>query len=176
MGHSRRLPLVSYSKPAHRPHRRLSRYLPFLSSRLQAGSNIATVFDQRTGLLYVSIRQTFALWFVPFYRAPVRLVTVLHLTQRASWDSDETVARSSVTEGREPAALAGPGQERSKYFITSQEDLYPVSDCLQFLLPGLGPLVWSVWQLFSTVICVFGSILLLPLYLLLNRESAKKLK
>ena len=132
------------------------------------------MFDQRTGLLYVSIRQTFALWFIPFYIAPVRLVTVLQLSQRAPCDSDETVVRNSVTEGREPVALAGRGQERAKYCIASQEDLYQLSECLQFVLPGLGPFLWRLWQLFSTVVCVFGSLLLLPLYLLLNGDSVRK--
>lgn len=137
---------------------------------------LSAVFDQRTGLLYVSIRQVFALWFVPFYKAPVRLVTVLHLKQRASWDSSETVGRGSVTEGREPAALAGLGQERAKYYIASQDDLYQLNDCLQFAMPALGPLILGFWQLFNTILCIFGSVLLFPIFLVLNKDSAKKLK
>jgi hypothetical protein len=39
----------------------------------------STVFDQRTNRLYLSINQTFSIWFLPFHRSPVRLVTVLHL-------------------------------------------------------------------------------------------------
>jgi hypothetical protein len=117
------------------------------------------------------VRQTFALWFVPFYRAPVRLVTVLQLTQRASWDSAETIGSRNLTEGREPAALAGPGQERARYFIASQEDLYPFGDCIQFVLPKLGPFLWYLWQLWSTFLSVAGSLLFLPLYLLLNKSA-----
>lgn len=133
-----------------------------------------TVFDQRSGQLFVSIHQTFSLWFIPLYKAPVRLTTILQLSQRASWDAAETVARGAVTEGREPAALAGPGQERARYFIAHQEDLYQFNECVQFLLPGLGPLLWSVWQLWSTALCVVGSVVLLPLYLLLNRGAVAK--
>jgi hypothetical protein len=138
----------------------------------------ATVFDQRSGTLYVSLRQTFSVWFVPFYRAPVKLVTVLQLTQRSAWDSSEPVASraGSLVEGREPAALAGPGQERARYYIASQDDLYQANECFQFLLPGLGPLLWFVWQMWATGMCVAGSLLFLPMYLLLNRQGTVKAK
>lgn len=145
------------------------------------------VFDQRSGLLYVSLRQTFAVWFIPLYKAPVRLVTVLQLTSRASWESSETITRNSIIEGSTPtggrdskgsstpssAPLAGPGQERARYYIASQEDLYPVNDCLQFLLPGLGPLLWFCWQLYSSALCVFASLVFLPLFLVLNKGKPK---
>ncbi|KAH7329515.1 hypothetical protein B0I35DRAFT_474110 [Stachybotrys elegans] len=147
------------------------RWYRTLSPRISINVDSA-VFDQRSGLLYVSIRQTFALWFVPLYKAPVKLVCVLQLTQRTSWDSSETVGRGSLIEGREPATLAGPGQERAKYYIASQQDLYPITDCIQFLLPGLGPLLWYLWQLYSTFLCTIGSVLLFPILLLLNKESA----
>ncbi|KAM4057266.1 flavin-binding monooxygenase-like protein [Hirsutella rhossiliensis] len=127
----------------------------------------SAVFDQRTGQLFVSIRQTFAIWFVPFYKAPVRLVTVLQLRQRPSQDSPSP-------EARESAALAGPGQERTRYFIASQEDLYTFNDCAQFLLPGLGPFLWNLWQLLSTALCVVGSLVFLPLYLLMNKDATAK--
>ncbi|KAK0643600.1 hypothetical protein B0T16DRAFT_186115 [Cercophora newfieldiana] len=39
----------------------------------------STVFDQRANLLYVTLHQTFSIWFLPFHKSPVRLVTVLHL-------------------------------------------------------------------------------------------------
>jgi len=39
----------------------------------------SSVFDQRASLLYVTASQTFSLWFIPFHKAPVRLVSVLHL-------------------------------------------------------------------------------------------------
>jgi hypothetical protein len=39
----------------------------------------STVFDQRANLLYVSLSQTFSIWFLPFHKSPVRLVTLLHL-------------------------------------------------------------------------------------------------
>lgn len=125
------------------------------------------VFDQRTGQLFVSIRQTFAVWFVPFYKAPVRLVTVLQLCQRPSQDS-------SSPDARESTALAGPGQERTRYFIANQEDLYTLIDCAQFILPRLGPFLWNIWQLCVTAICTVGSLIFLPLYLLMNKDAKAK--
>ncbi|KAK3954609.1 hypothetical protein QBC32DRAFT_335756 [Pseudoneurospora amorphoporcata] len=41
----------------------------------------SAVFDQRLSLLYINIAQTFSLWFMPFHKSPVRLVTVLHLIE-----------------------------------------------------------------------------------------------
>ncbi|KAI9902420.1 hypothetical protein N3K66_001772 [Trichothecium roseum] len=146
----------------------------------------SAVFDQRSGLLYVTLRQTFAVWFIPLYKAPVKLVSVLQLTQRSSSEQPadaSSTGRSggggSLAEGREslsssPGALAGPGQERARFYIASQEDLYQVNDCLQFLLPGLGPMLWFGWQVYSTVLCVIGSLLFLPLYLVLNKGARAK--
>jgi len=151
------------------------RWYRILSPRIAINIESA-VLDQRTSTLYVSIKQTFSLWFVPFYKAPVRLTTVLKLAQRTNWDSDETVARNNITEGREPAALAGPGQERAKYFVESQEDLYQVNDFLNFLLPGAGPMLWFLWQVYATGLCVLGSLVFLPLYLVMNRGQSNKVK
>lgn len=127
------------------------------------------MFDQRAGILYVSIHQVFALWFIPFYKAPVKLISVLKLTQQSSGDS--TSARN---DGPESTALAGPGKERARYKIASQEDHYQINDCLQFVLPGLGPFVWFLWQLYSTGLCVIGSVVFLPVYLLLNKNTGEK--
>lgn len=132
-----------------------------------------TVLDPRSSRLYVSIRQTVAFWFIPFHKAHVRLLSVFQLDQRTSWSSDET-SKGNQGEGRELAALAGPGQERAKYFIASQEDLYQMNDCLQYFLPGLGPTLWYMVQLLASCLSVVASLILLPLYLLLNRAAAVK--
>ncbi|KAG8416337.1 hypothetical protein J3458_006929 [Metarhizium acridum] len=126
----------------------------------------SAVFDQRTNTLYVNIHQTFAVWFIPFYSARVRLLTVLTLEQRTSSSSSAAASR---------AALSGPGQERAKYYISAQEDLYQMNDCVQFLVPRVGPWLWLLWQLFSTSLCVLGALVLLPVYYLLNGgKTAKK--
>ncbi|KAF9769719.1 hypothetical protein IL306_012810 [Fusarium sp. DS 682] len=126
----------------------------------------SAAFDQKSGLLYVSIRQTFALWFIPLYKAPVKLVSVLQLTQLSPESSSED-------EGPEDSK---PRRQNARYFIASQEDLYPVNDCIQFLCPGLGPFLWTIWQLYSTWLCVMGSLLFLPVYFLLNGTPSKTKK
>ncbi|QPH02577.1 hypothetical protein C2857_006789 [Epichloe festucae Fl1] len=129
----------------------------------------SAVLDQKTGQLFVKIRQTFAIFFIPLYRARVRLVTVLDLEQRAS---SSTTAAAAVTESREPSA---PGQQdRAKYYIAAQEDLYQMNDCVQFLVPRVGQHIWRLWQLFSTLLCVLGAVLLLPVYYLVNGSRTAK--
>ncbi|KAK3294801.1 uncharacterized protein B0H64DRAFT_401613 [Chaetomium fimeti] len=72
------------------------------------------VYDERCSLLYLTIFQVFSLWFIPFHRAPVRLVTVLHLTP-APTTGDGTPPppydaaqekRQAVLEGTEPSYAA----------------------------------------------------------------------
>ncbi|KAG5952912.1 hypothetical protein E4U53_007607 [Claviceps sorghi] len=129
----------------------------------------SAVFDQKTGQLFVNMHQTFDVVFLPLYRARVRLLTVLHLEQRASWSADATVARAALVESREPAPLSGPGQERAKYYIARQEDFYQLGDCVQFLLPQGGRYLWGAWQLFVSMLCVVLAVVFLPLYYFLNR-------
>ncbi|KAG7435822.1 hypothetical protein Forpi1262_v003469 [Fusarium oxysporum f. sp. raphani] len=126
----------------------------------------SAAFDQKSGLLYVSIRQTFALWFIPLYKAPVKLVSVLQLTQLSPESSSED----------EGPMDSKPRRQNPRYYIASQEDLYPVNDCIQFLCPGLGPFLWTIWQLYSTWLCVMGSLLFLPVYFLLNGTPSKTKK
>ncbi|EXM03657.1 hypothetical protein NOF04DRAFT_19812 [Fusarium oxysporum II5] len=126
----------------------------------------SAAFDQKSGLLYVSIRQTFALWFIPLYKAPVKLVSVLQLTQLSPESSSED----------EGPMDSKPRRQNPRYYIASQEDLYPVNDCIQFLCPGLGPFLWTIWQLYSTWLCVMGSFLFLPVYFLLNGTPSKTKK
>lgn len=109
------------------------------------------------------------MWFIPLYKAPVRLVTVLQLTQK----SPSNEAENTFEKSNKSLATASPCPSRPKYYITSQEDLYPVTDCMQFLLPGLGPFLWYIWQLCSTCLCVLGSLLFLPLYLSLINDLSK---
>ncbi|KAK5989736.1 hypothetical protein PT974_07995 [Cladobotryum mycophilum] len=130
----------------------------------------SSVFDQRTGLLYLSIHQIFSLWFVPFHKADVNLVTVLQLVQRSSAESGHATTKHHA-DGRGSSALAGPGQERLKYYIASQEDFYQTNDFVKFIIPWFVPLFLFLFQLFSTGLCVVGSIILLPLYFFMNNAT-----
>ncbi|KAG6031389.1 hypothetical protein E4U41_007581 [Claviceps citrina] len=151
------------------------RWYRTLSPRIDLAVDSA-VLDQKTGQLVVQLRQTFAIFFVPLYRARVRLVTVLHLEQRAAWPPDETVSHEAITEGRPPAPGHDEQQQHKRYYIARQEDFYQLNDCVEFLIPRLGQHLWAVWQLLSTALCVLGAVLFLPLYYFLNRGRAAPAK
>ncbi|EFX00495.1 flavin-binding monooxygenase-like protein [Grosmannia clavigera kw1407] len=91
-------------------------------------------WDEAQCILYVSIHQRFALWFVPFYAAKVHLITELQL---------------------EPVGESGT-ESRPVYYISRQEDHYQLTELLKFVLPKVGPASWTIWQLFSTWLCYVG--------------------
>ncbi|KAL7791566.1 hypothetical protein V8C37DRAFT_382113 [Trichoderma ceciliae] len=132
----------------------------------------SSVFDQRNRTLYVSIRQTFSIWFIPFHSCSVKLLSVLQLTQGSSSEAGQMAAKY-LPDGRSSSALAGPGQERLRYYIASQEDLYQTNDFVAFVVPYLGPLLVYLWQLYSTGVSVIASLLFLPVYYFMNGSHAK---
>ncbi|EAA33067.1 hypothetical protein GE21DRAFT_5770 [Neurospora crassa] len=54
----------------------------------------SAVFDQKSSLLYVNVAQTFTIWFLPFHKAPVRLVTVLHLVPEDEFNNNHNKSRN----------------------------------------------------------------------------------
>ncbi|KAI9761830.1 MAG: hypothetical protein M4579_000770 [Chaenotheca gracillima] len=95
----------------------------------------SVAFDAGKKRLYVSIHQSFGIWFVPFWgNARVKLVTVLDLLYN---------------------------KERKVYLIDSQEDLYQTNECLRFLIPG-GAFIWSLFQILATYLCVLGTFVFWP--------------
>jgi len=84
--------------------------------------------------MFINIHQVFALFFVPFYEADVRLTTKLHLRQ--------------LKDG--------------KYYIKSQEDLYQVNDLIKFFVPFVGAgFLWTC-QLLATFGCTLGALIFAP--------------
>ncbi|CCC06863.1 unnamed protein product [Sordaria macrospora k-hell] len=214
----------------------------------------SAVFDQRLSLLYVNIAQTFSIWFFPFHKAPVRLVTVLHLieeddfknnnsnssnlrrrlpnkaknalTKQESDDNDSdytdsqegpsyaSVAAGDATpekteegismvhppnpsnpvavenapiadasawesgEAQRPVDGVNGGKSNKRYLITKQEDFYQVNDFLKFLFSSPGAWVWYAIQLWNSILCVVGVLLLEPLIraLGIKREGGGKPK
>jgi len=104
------------------------------------------VYDQKQQLLYVGIQQIFSIFFVPFYKSNVKLVTVLHL----SHDTD-----------------------KNKYYIKSQEDLYQSNEFVKFFWPGGDTIVW-VWQWIATLLCILGSALFFPVTWAEEKFAKKK--
>ncbi|KAK5109273.1 hypothetical protein LTR62_007147 [Meristemomyces frigidus] len=98
---------------------------------------LGVAYDESNMVLYVDIEQVFAIWFLPFHRAPVRLTTKLSLTKR-----------------KERGSL-----EERKYYIRSQEDLYPVDQFVKFFAPwNVGTAVVYAWHFVATFFCVLLSL------------------
>ncbi|RMY76489.1 hypothetical protein D0863_01911 [Hortaea werneckii] len=93
------------------------RWYKIMSPKIDLQVN-SVAYDEANLILYLTITQTFAIWFIPFHRSPVTLTTVLHLT-------------------RSPSS--------KKYLIKSQNDLYQVDQFVRFFLPwGIGSgLAWA---------------------------------
>ena len=102
-------------------------------------TDVRTAYDEKNLLLYVTLSQVFKIWILPFYRAPVDLVTVLKL-------------RYSRGDG--------------KFYIASQNDLYQVDQFVKFIpfFPGSTLLVWA-WQFLATGFCFLGALALWPMSL-----------
>lgn len=94
-------------------------------------------FDKERLLLYVSIHQDFRLWLVPFYNAPVELVTVLQLVKGSQIPDPETAlvnteqppagdhhngSSSPGTTGAVERAETTPNKGRKKVLFTSPPD------------------------------------------------------
>lgn len=94
----------------------------------------STAFDEANLRLYVHLSQIFRIWLIPFYAAPVTLVTVLQLV-RAKADN--------------------------RYYIAEQNDLYQVDQFVRFFWPGGVLVVWA-WQIVATLFSVLGALLLAP--------------
>lgn len=129
-------------------------------------------FDKHANLLYVSLRQTFTLWFVPLslWQANVKLVTVLHL-ERVPVDSRNKpllndkgevpkTSDNDILNDQEEEELILSEQPPKLYFIKGQEDHYHVEDFLKFIAPWGASLLWAMWQLLATIVCAIGVVLL----------------
>ncbi|KAF9103326.1 hypothetical protein BGX27_010624 [Mortierella sp. AM989] len=94
----------------------------------------SVVLDDSQNVLYIQISQVFSLWYVPYHRSHVHLLTQLHLSQ-SSHDK--------------------------KYYIHKQEDHYQINEMVKFIWPN-GDIVLTFWQFISTLFCIIGSLLFAP--------------
>ncbi|KAI1481531.1 hypothetical protein K445DRAFT_153106 [Daldinia sp. EC12] len=120
----------------------------------------STSFDKNKNLLYVTIRQTFTLWFVPFslWQANVKLVTVLELQRLSTDKSHKPLLGEAPIPVNDDLRLTP--QPPKLYFIKGQQDHYQVEDFLKFIAPWGASLLWMAWQLYATFICAIGVIFL----------------
>ncbi|EMC98204.1 hypothetical protein BAUCODRAFT_32199 [Baudoinia panamericana UAMH 10762] len=99
-------------------------------------------YDEANMVLFVSISQVFAIWFIPFHRSPVNLTTRLQLTHKPS------VSKPSVP---------------TKYYIEEQNDLYQVEEFVKFFAPwGVGTFFVHLWHFWATFFCVALALIFSP--------------
>ncbi|KAF2007894.1 hypothetical protein P154DRAFT_11340 [Amniculicola lignicola CBS 123094] len=94
----------------------------------------SVAYDEQNLTLYVNLSQVFRIWVIPFYYAPVNLVTMLKLKHNRG---------------------------NGKYYIDSQNDLYQVDQFVRFFVPG-GWILVCVWHALATFFCLIGAIALWP--------------
>lgn len=120
---------------------------------LQIPADIDTnppAFDETTLLLYVNISQIFAVWFLPFYSAPVTLTTQLQLVRKSS---------------------------DRKYYIQSQNDLYQTDQFVRFVAPwGIGSTIVILWHFWATFFCVVGAYLGQPFTKYMESRADKRIQ
>ncbi|KAI0159225.1 hypothetical protein BJ166DRAFT_325555 [Pestalotiopsis sp. NC0098] len=134
----------------------------------------SAVMDAHNSLLYLTIRQTFTLWFVPLslWQANVKLVTVLTLDKRPV----DGEGRLLKTNG---SVSSADQTVNSLWFIKGQEDHYQMEEWLKFIAPFGASVVWQAFQLFATYLCWLGVMFLWPVtsvhdYVFRNREADGK--
>ncbi len=187
-------------------HIESSSKLPRVGSHAFAGRSMLIrkiVFDKHNKKLYLSISQVFAIWFIPFYRAPVHLITVIDLVQRPTGNNDQIsrgshgshqgtnhasehdmpsyaeVAAAPPSNSRQVSWSTGEddsavGQGQMQYMIARQEDFYQVNEFLKFILPLVGAPGWAVWQIMSTLICAVGVLACWPALHLIGLTGTPK--
>jgi hypothetical protein len=118
------------------------------SRTISPKAHTRTAYDKENMLLYVTISQIFAIWFIPFHRSEVTLTSVLQLVHK-------------------------PGSR--KYFIQSQNDLYSVDQFFQFFLPwGIGTTIVVLFHFWATFMCVLGANLGRPITNFMQSQWVKR--
>lgn len=139
-------------------------------------------FDQDNLKLYVTISQIFSIFIIPFYLAPVTLTTVLTLTTdpseyRGYKDFEKSGRKLQPQQYSDQSSedTKFDGDQKTKYWISSQEDLYQTAEFVKFILPfGIGVFVVFVWHVLATAGCVLGSLVLSPVTWAEEKFSLKK--
>ncbi|KAF2161307.1 hypothetical protein M409DRAFT_28344 [Zasmidium cellare ATCC 36951] len=125
------------------------RWYKILSPTIELSVN-SVAFDETSLLLYVSITQTFSIFFIPFYSAPVSLTTVLQLVRKS------------------------PSR---RYYIQSQSDLYQTDQFVRFFAPwGIGATIVLLWHFWATFACVLGAYVGQPFTRWMQRRAEKRIQ
>ncbi|KAL8663110.1 MAG: hypothetical protein Q9202_004147 [Teloschistes flavicans] len=119
-------------------------------------------FDEKKLTLYVNIHQIFRIWIIPFYKAPVSLVTVLKLVRYPPLSPQPSYSTSVNPNGSQSGSLAS-SSKTPLFFIQSQNDLYQVNEFFKFFSAfGVLSGVLLLFQFVATAFCVLGAGLFWP--------------
>lgn len=116
------------------------RWYRVLSPRI-ALSVSSVAFDAASGTAYATVRQRFAVWFVPLYAADVELVVRLRLVRDRHW---------------------------GRWYVAAQDDCYPVVEASKFVWLGIWRVVWLL-QVVGALLCVLGAWVGSPVTMLQER-------
>lgn len=110
----------------------------------------SVAFDETNLLLYVTMSQVFSVWIFPFHVSPVTLTTVISLTTGKSKVPSSTSMSDAVS------STPTNGHAPTLYYIARQDDLYPTTEWMKFLVPHLGHWIVMAIHFFATLACIIG--------------------
>lgn len=120
-------------------------------------------YDEKNLTLYINIHQVFRIWVIPFFNAPVSLVTVLKLVRYPTLPPQPSYSTPINPNEQNGSLHKTSSSEKSLYYIQSQNDLYQVNEFFKFfsqfgILSGL----LLIWQFVATVLCILGATIFWP--------------
>lgn len=120
-------------------------------------------YDEKNLTLYVNIHQVFRIWIIPFFNAPVSLVTVLKLVRHPSLPPQPSYSTPINPNEQNWSLNKTASPEKPLYYIQSQNDLYQVNEFFKFFSQfGVLSTLLLLWQFLSTALCVAGTTVLWP--------------
>ncbi|KAL8758505.1 MAG: hypothetical protein Q9199_001417 [Rusavskia elegans] len=140
------------------------RWYKIMSPRIEITID-GVAYDEKNLTLYVNIHQVFRIWVIPFFKAPVSLVTVLKLVRYPPLPRQPSYSTPiSPNDTAISSSHRSTSSEKPLYFIQSQNDLYQVNEFFNFfsqfgILSGL----LLLWQFVATALCIVGATMFWPI-------------
>lgn len=133
-----------------------------MSPRIDLNIN-AVVYDEKNLTLYVNMDQVFRIWLIPFYNAPVSLVTVLKLVRYPPLPPQPSYSTPVNPNEQNRSLHRTSPSEKPLYYIQSQNDLYQVNEFVKFVSQfGVLSGLLLLYQFVATALCVLGATILWP--------------
>ncbi|KAI4193517.1 MAG: hypothetical protein LQ346_003910 [Caloplaca aetnensis] len=138
------------------------RWYKIMSPRIEITID-GVAYDEKNLTLYVNIHQVFRIWIIPFFNAPVSLVTVLKLVRHPSLPPQPSYSTPINPNEQNWSLNKTASPEKPLYYIQSQNDLYQVNEFFKFFSQfGVLSTLLLLWQFLSTALCVAGTTVLWP--------------